>query len=43
MTIISTTVGSNPLEEMGSHHGQQESKMQHLDAVSNDAISKTTE
>ena len=25
MTIISTTVGRNPLEEMGSHHGQQKS------------------
>ena len=34
MTIISTTVGRNPLEERGSHHGQQESKMQYLDAIS---------
>ena len=25
MTIISTTVGRNPLEEMDSHHGQQNS------------------
>ena len=25
MTIISTTVGRNPLEEMDSHHGQQKS------------------
>ena len=25
MTIISTTVGRNPLEEWSSHHGQQES------------------
>ena len=25
MTIISTTVGRNPLEKMNSHHGQQES------------------
>ena len=34
MTIISTTVGRNPLEEMDNHHGQQESEMQNLDAVS---------
>ena len=34
MTIISTTVGRNPLEEWSSHHGQQESKMQYLRAVS---------
>ena len=38
MTIISTTVGKNPLEEIESHHGQQKSEMQYLDA-----ISKTTE
>ena len=42
MTIISTTAGRNPLEEMSSHHGQQEmkylSEMKYLDA-----ISKTTE
>ena len=25
MTIISTTVGRNPLEERSSHHGQQKS------------------
>ena len=25
MTIISTTVGKNPLEEMSSHHSQQKS------------------
>ena len=25
MTIISTTVGRNPSEEMDSHHGQQKS------------------
>ena len=25
MTIISTTVGKNPLEEWSSHHGQQKS------------------
>ena len=25
MTIISTTVGKNPLEEMECHHGQQKS------------------
>ena len=37
-TIISTTVGKNPLEEIECHHSQQESKMQYLDAVS-----KTTE
>ena len=35
MTIISTTVGRNPLEEMES---TKESEMQYLDA-----ISKTTE
>ena len=35
MTIISTTVGKNPLEEMES---TKESKMQYLDV-----ISKTTE
>ena len=34
MTIISTTVGRNPLEEWSSHHGQQESKMQYLDTIS---------
>ena len=34
MTIISTTVGKNPLEEMDSHHSQQTSKMQNLDAIS---------
>ena len=38
MTIISTTVGKNPLEDIECHHSQQESKMQYLDAVS-----KTTE
>ena len=34
MTIISTTVGRNPSEEMEYHHGQQESEMQYLDAIS---------
>ena len=38
MTIISTTVGRNPLEKMSSHHDQQESEMQYLNV-----ISKTTE
>ena len=33
MTIISTTMGRNPLEEMKNHHGQQESEMQYLDAI----------
>ena len=32
--ILSTTVGRNPLEEMDNHHGQQESEMQSLDAIS---------
>ena len=34
MTIVSTTVGKNPLQGMSSHHSQQESKMQYLDAIS---------
>ena len=39
MTIISTTVGRNPLEEMESPSSSiKESEMQYLDA-----ISKTTE
>ena len=38
MTIISTIVGRNPLEKYSSLHGQQESEVQYLDA-----ISKTTE
>ena len=33
MTIISTTVGKNPLKEMG-YHGQQKSQMQYMDAIS---------
>ena len=38
LTIISTTVCKNPLEEGSGHHSQKESEMQYLDA-----ISKTTE
>ena len=39
MTIVSTTVGKNPLEEMDQpSQATKESKMQYLDA-----ISKTTE
>ena len=34
MAIISTTVGRNPTEEMKCYHGQQESEMQYLDAIS---------
>ena len=35
MTIISTTVGKNPLEEMDRHYSQQKSKkMQYLDTIS---------
>ena len=34
MTIISTTVGKNPLEEMEYPHSQQESEMQSLGAIS---------
>ena len=34
MTIISTTVGKNPLGKWNSPHSQQESKMQYLDVVS---------
>ena len=34
MTIMSTTVGKNPLEEWSSPHSQQESKMQYLGAIS---------
>ena len=35
MTIISTTVGKNPLEEMEwSSRSTKESKMQYLDAIS---------
>ena len=34
MIIISTTMGKNPLEEWSSHHSQQESEMQYLDAIS---------
>ena len=34
MTIISTIVSKNPLEEWVSHHSQQESEMQCLDAIS---------
>ena len=31
MTIISATVGKNPLEKWSSFHSQKESKMQYLD------------
>ena len=34
MTIISTTVGKNPIKKWSSRHNQQESEMQYLDAVS---------
>ena len=34
MTIISTTVGKNPLEKWSDHHSQQESEMQYLGAIS---------
>ena len=34
MTIISTTVGRNPLEELEYPSRQQESEMQYLDAIS---------
>ena len=34
MTIMSTTVGRNPLEEIEDNHGQQESEMQYLYAIS---------
>ena len=34
MTIISTTVGKNPLEEVKYSHSQQESEMQYLRAIS---------
>ena len=34
MTIISTTVGRNPLKKWSSHHGQQKSETQYLDAIS---------
>ena len=34
MTIISTTVAGIPHRKWSSHHGQQESKMQYLDAIS---------
>ena len=34
MTIISTTVSKNPLEEMENPHSQQESELQQLNAVS---------
>ena len=34
MTIISTTVGRNSLKKWSSHHGQQESETQYLDAIS---------
>ena len=33
-TIISTTVGKNPLEERNNSHSQQESKMQYLGTIS---------
>ena len=33
VTIISATVGKNPLEEMESPHSQQESKMQYMGAM----------
>ena len=34
MTIISTNVGKNPLEQWSSHHSHRESEMQYLDAIS---------
>ena len=34
MTIISTTVGKNPLEEMEPSRSTKESEMQYLDAIS---------
>ena len=34
MTIISTTVGRNPLKKWSSHHGQRKSETQYLDAIS---------
>ena len=34
MTILSTTVGKNPLEERNNSHSQQESKIQCLGAIS---------
>ena len=34
MTLISTTVVKNPLEEMKYSHSQQESEMQYLRAIS---------
>ena len=34
MTLMSTTLGKNPLKEMGSPHSQQESKMQYFDVIS---------
>ena len=34
MTIISTTVGKNPLEKWSDHHSQQESEMQYLGTIS---------
>ena len=39
MTIISTTVGKNPLGKWNSPHSQQESKMQYSDAISKTMIS----
>ena len=34
MTIISATVGKNPLEEIEKSHSTKESEMQYLDAIS---------
>ena len=34
VSVISTTVGKNPLEEMEYPHSQQESEMQSLGAIS---------
>ena len=39
MTIISTTVGKNPLGKWNSPHSQQESKRQYSDAISKTMIS----
>ena len=39
MTIVSTTVGRNPLKKWSSHHGKQESEMQYLEAILDRMIS----
>ena len=39
MTIISTTVGKNPLGKWSSPHSQQESEMQYSGAISKTMIS----